>query len=131
MICGRAVRTCSLPTDPASWLALQIARSWFAPETWWRRGGRPRNPGNRKGVLQTDRVARGSTRAGGIARSPVDVPPHCDPSLLLPLLQKVVNARADSFHVFAGAVVLAVRPSIFFKYKDLKDCFARCTKTRR
>src|SRR5207302_10841016 len=107
------------------------AHSCSARPAWRLRARRAHSPDNRKGALQTDRVARGPTRSASTSRLPSDALRRCGPSGLLPLLQQVVKAERKSFHTLPAAVTPGGLRSIFFRYSDLKDCLARCSSTRK
>src|SRR5437879_12853425 len=106
------------------------ARLCSALQTWPRLVRRARNPGNRKGVPRTRPGGRDRVHSEDIFQSrsagPLDRDPFVDPPLI-----RVVMHTAKSFHCLPAAATPGGRADMFFRYKALKDCLARCSSTLR
>src|SRR5579863_7140728 len=99
------------------------ARFCSAPRTWPPRAHQGRNPGSRRGALRTDPSAQDRARPEDTVLWLSAGAPHRDPWSVS--LITVVTCGGKAFQAFPAVTTPGGRPAMFFKYNDLKDCFAR------
>src|SRR6516164_6067358 len=124
-------RACSLlaqqPAPTPKWVSLES--SCFVRRTLLQRAHPARNPGSQRGAPRTRPGAQDRAHRADIFLSPFAGPHHYGP-WSIPLM-KIVQGVAKSFQRLLAATAPGGRASMFFKYSDLNDCFARCSSTRR